>query len=222
MLQNLFNPGNALFRWCAKLFDLIVLSVLWAMLSVPIVTMGPATAALYYTVVKCIRRGEPEPYRNFFACFRLNFKVGAIAGILVAALAALALFLYSTLLAMALGGVRAAYLLCVAYSVLLLVLLGVAAFLFPVLSRFTLGLGALFVKSFQLALRHLPSTVIVALIVLQAGTSMLRYLYPVLILPGFAALLISLFLERIFVKYTPTEEPAAQDDEEAEHPWYSK
>ena len=38
--------------------DIVGLSILWTFLCLPIVTAGPATAALYYTVVKCLRRRD--------------------------------------------------------------------------------------------------------------------------------------------------------------------
>lgn len=221
MLNSIFNPNNTFFRGCAKLFDLVVLSILWAMLCVPVVTAGPATAALYYAVVKCVRRGEPEACRNFFACFKQNFKTGALTGALVLLLGVFGIWAYGALEIMAEAGVEAAFVVYVAYSLLLLVLLGVAVFLFPLLSRFTLRFSELFVRGFMMALRHLPSTLVVAMLVFEVSSFTVRYLYPLLIAPGLCALLASLFFERIFIKYTPEEE-AAQDDEDAPRQWYLK
>ena len=51
MFQRIFNPNNLFFQGCSKIFDLVVLSALWLALCLPVVTIGPATAALYYTVV---------------------------------------------------------------------------------------------------------------------------------------------------------------------------
>ena len=79
------QPEQSVFPGCSKIFDLVVLSALWLALCLPVVTIGPATAALYYTVVKCIRRGEAEPLQNFFRSFRGHFKVGAVSGVIAAA-----------------------------------------------------------------------------------------------------------------------------------------
>lgn len=229
MFNSILNPNNAFFRGCAKLFDLVVLSILWALLCVPLVSAGPATVALYYTVVKCVRRGEPDPYRNFFACFKQNFKTGALAGLVALALGVFGIFAYNALGIMSAAGVRAAFALYIAYTLLLIVLLGVVALMFPLLSRFTLRFSELFSRSFILAVRHLPSTLVVALLVLQLGIFTARYLYPLLFVPGLCALLSSLFFERIFLKYTPDEESSAHDTsaaptdgEESTTPWYLK
>lgn len=222
MWNNIFNPDNAFFRGCAKLFDLVVLSILWALLCLPVVTAGPATVALYHTVVKCIRRGEPDPYRNFFSSLKQNFKTAALAGVVVILLGVFGLFSCNVLGIMAEAGVEAAFVVYIAYTLLLLVLLGVAAFLFPLLSRFTLRFSEVFVKGFVLGLRHLPSTLVVALLIYQVGAFTVRYWYPLLVAPALCALLASLFFERIFLKYTPDDEQPARNDDEPQKPWYLK
>lgn len=222
LLNELFHPENFIFRWCAKLFDLVVLSILWAMLCVPVVTIGPATAALYYAVVKCVRRGEDDTYRNFFTSFRQNFKVGSVAGLIAVGLGLFFLWNTISLGVMAEGGDRTALALSIAYRLLLWVVLGAAAFLFPVLSRFTLGVGGLYLKSLQLALRHLPSALVLSLLLLEMTQLTWRYLFLLLITPGLTALLASLFLERVFKKYTPPEPPEDGRDDEVGVAWYLK
>lgn len=48
----------------------------------PVVTIGPAAAALYYTVVKCTRRRESGAFGYYFRSFRANFKPGLWAGLI--------------------------------------------------------------------------------------------------------------------------------------------
>ena len=47
MLQGLFNYDNPVWRFIGKLGDLIILNVLWLITSIPIVTIGASTTALY-------------------------------------------------------------------------------------------------------------------------------------------------------------------------------
>ena len=47
-----FNPEKGIWAWLSTMVDIVGLSVLWIFLCLPVVTIGPATAALYYTVVK--------------------------------------------------------------------------------------------------------------------------------------------------------------------------
>ena len=51
MFASIFNPENGLWRLVAKFADVLALSVLWLLCSVPLVTLGAATAALYSSAV---------------------------------------------------------------------------------------------------------------------------------------------------------------------------
>lgn len=234
MFQQIFNPNNFFFRWCGKIFDTVLLSVLWIFLCLPVVTMGPATAALYYTSVKCLRRDEGEPYRNFFHAFKENFKVGAISGVIVAALLGV---LWLSWRVLTLSELTAAgTVVRVAFRVALVVPLGLVCWLFPVLSRFTLGVGGLFRTALALAIKHLPSTILLVLLNALAVVFCLNYWLPVAFVPVLSALMSSLLLERVFKKYIAPPAVAEAKEEEAlpsmgerpeeepeeEKPWYLK
>ena len=75
MAAGIFNPENDFWRLIEKLVDLFLLSVFWLVCSLPVFTLGPATAALYRTVVRCIRGSERKSWSLFFRTFRENFKV---------------------------------------------------------------------------------------------------------------------------------------------------
>lgn len=218
MFQQIFNPNNLFFRTCDKIFDVVVLSVLWAVLCLPVVTAGPATAALYYTVVKCIRRGEAGTYRNFFHAFKENFKVGAVSGVVAAGAGAL-LWLGWSVVNAATAGVAGGAAMRAAYTVVLVIPLGVGVFLFPALSRFDFGVGGLFVTSLKLAVKHLPSTVALALLHVEVVQVTLQTLFPLTFAPALTALISSFLLERIFKKYTPAPR---EDERDEESPWYLK
>ena len=225
MFGRIFNPENAFFRTADKLADLVMLSLMWALCSIPLVTLGPATAALYDAAVKILRRGEAgNIYQRFFHSFRLNFKVGALTSLAVLA-AAVLLFLFKNALEervllyglgnflyrLALTG-KAGVVLYYAYLLLLLLPIGMISYLFPVLSRFTFGAGGLIGTCWKLALNHLPSTLLLGLLTAAAAWACLSFWIPVLVLPAVAALLASLPLERIFRPYL--ELPGGGETEE--------
>ena len=76
MFQSLFNPDSTFFRFTGRVLDAVVLSVLFLLCCLPVVTIGPAASALYYSCVKYIRRGESGAYRGFFHAFRDNLRAG--------------------------------------------------------------------------------------------------------------------------------------------------
>ena len=84
-----FDPERGLWSLLSTLVDICGLSLLWALLCLPVVTIGPATAALYYPVVKAVRRKDREAFHAFFHSFRQNLRTGIPATLLWAAALAL-------------------------------------------------------------------------------------------------------------------------------------
>ena len=86
-MVSFFNLEGGFFTGMGKIFDVMFVSLLWVICCIPIVTIGPATTALYYCVVKSIRRERGYISKEFFHAFKVNLKQGLIAGIIVTALA---------------------------------------------------------------------------------------------------------------------------------------
>ena len=57
-----------------KLCNACMLNVLWFVCSLPIVTMGAATTALYYACLKIVRDEDSHVAAQFFHSFRQNFR----------------------------------------------------------------------------------------------------------------------------------------------------
>lgn len=216
-MAGFFDPERGVWPWLSTLVDIFGLSILWLLLCLPLITAGPATAALYYTVVKCVRGREPGTFGCYFRSFRQNFKTGVSATLIC--LAALSVLTCGYLIMRWNGASNIGYFLYVAYYVALIIPAGILCWLFPLLGRFDFRLGGLFRTAFQLAVSHLPTTVVAVLLTAETAAFCAAQWWPALFMPAFAMLLISLFFERIFRKYAPelappeTETP--EDGEEA-------
>ena len=210
-----FNPEKGIWGWLSTLVDVAGLSLLWMLLCLPVVTAVPATAALYYAVVKCVRRRESGAFRAYLRAFRDNLKTGLLTGLILLPAAALLLAVHhiARWYGIRAGGVL--YLLYVAQYFALMIPAGVLCWLFPLLGRFEYGVRDLFRTAFQLTVAHLPSTVVLVLLTAQSAVFCAVYWWPVLFLPAAAVLLASLFTERIFGKYAPElAEPEEASEEE--------
>lgn len=218
MFRSFFNPESPFFRFTGRVLDIVVLSVLWLVCSLPIVTIGPASAALYYSCAKCLRHQEPGPYRNFLSAFRQNLKTGIGATVVCLLLAVLldAGYLFLVMAAGAGGSVWGVV--RIMYLVLLVIPVSMVSCAFPLLSRFTYTVGSLLSNSLRLTFRHLPRTVAAgALMVTAVILTVLFWYYGVMLLtPALCALLSTFLLEPVFRKYTPEEEL----EEGVEPPWY--
>lgn len=208
-----FNPDNGIFRYTEKLADLIILSVFWIVCSLPLVTVGPATAALYHTVVRCIRGNDRNSWGLFFTTFKSNLKVGILTSLVVVPLFGVLLILHELLYQAALVD-STGYVLYFAYRVFLLLPVGAACYIFPVLSRFTFQVNGLLVTSAKLSIAHLPSTVVMALIVFAALVVCSNILVFLFVMPTVVASLHSYLLERIFKPYVDEQRPPQEEETE--------
>ena len=205
MFGRIFDPDNRFFRTLDRVVDLLILSVFWLACSLPLVTLGPATAALYHTVARCIRGDERNSWGVFFRAFRDDLKVGIPVGLVVLAGGAVLFFLQGLLYQTTVVG-RAGEILYAAYLVFLIFPLGFGSYLFPALSRFDMGAGGVLVNCFKLSVVHLPSTIALGLLLYGALMVCAGMFVCITFLPALLALIQSFLLERIFAPYMSGQE----------------
>ncbi len=82
-MRQLFAPESPLMEGLYKIFDCVCLSLLWIVCSVPVFTMGAASAALYTAAYRCLTLDEPYPAKTFFQAFREDFKRSTLAWLVV-------------------------------------------------------------------------------------------------------------------------------------------
>ncbi len=216
MFQNFFRGDNPIFRFTGRVLDVLVLSGMWLVCSLPVVTVGAASAALYYSCVKCLRFHEGRPYRSFWEAFRLNLRTGTGATVILLLIGLLLDAGYLFLVMAAGTGSPVWETLRIAYLAALLVPLAVVTCAFPLLSRFTCTTGGLLRSAVIITFRHLPRTLGAAAVnaACIAATVWGWYYGVILLTPALSALASSFLLEPVLRKYTPA--PA----EGEETPWY--
>lgn len=215
-MNNFFNLDNPIFTFLGKVFDIMMLSFIYIICCIPIITIGPATTALYYTIVKVIRKNRGYIMREFFKSFKENFKVATISWIIILLFGAILSF--NIQLTEQMKGTMGAVLIYT-YRFAIIIIFSTTIYLFPVLSRFKVGVWQLFRTSFYLSIKHLPSTLLLALIALILGLA--SYLTGILLLfaPAICFYISSFLLERIFKKYIPKQEDNETDDVKVDE-WY--
>lgn len=88
-MRRLFDMESPLMGFLFKVFDSIVLSVLWVLCSLPVVTIGASSAALYTAVLRCLRKEESYLLRTFLGAFRENWKRSTLTWLVALAVLAL-------------------------------------------------------------------------------------------------------------------------------------
>ena len=197
-MASIFGIDSAYGRFMNKVGDIIFLSVLWLLCSLPIVTIGTATCAAYYTAAKVIRHHNGYVSKEFFRSFKQNFRSSIGFNIVYLIFFVLLIFNYTYFKDSA--SEISFYLRCV-YIVFGFVLLGLMLYTYILLSRFELGSGKLFSMAFVICFKHLHITA--ALVLMCVVAAVLVYLMPwaVLILPGLVFFGMTFPAEHVMKKY---------------------
>ena len=205
MLQKIFSQEGFLWKGLNVLTDILFLSVLWFLLCLPVVSIGPATTALYDAVVHGIRRREPDVYPRFFRVLKAEFKTAFFSGLLWGVLIFASVLTVRYLLALGETS-RSAFAAGIAYYVVLIVPLGSACWVFPILSRFTFDFRSLNLTALRFTFAFLPRTLILVLLTIEVLQWSLNALFPFAFMPALTMLLWSLFIEPAFAKFEPPKE----------------
>ena len=216
--------------YLSKFVDLVVLNVIFLISCIPIVTIGAAFCALYYTCVKVVRRDCGKLFQEYKRSFCMNFKTATIswlillvaAGILGGGIYYLLISGSGNSMAVFIGG-------CMA---LMLFLIAVALYVFPVLSRFQAGSRDLMKSAAVMSVKHSGNTLFMLVVTLGFMTIVVLgwKFFPLILLlgPSIYMLIISLIMEPVLVQYVtePEEEENVAPEEmlyQEEHkrkPWY--
>ena len=86
------TTDNPIMNFLTIVCDIVILHFLWLLTSLPILTIGASTTALYYTTMKCIRNGQGGVVKMFFKSFKDNFKQATGIGILALAAGFICIF----------------------------------------------------------------------------------------------------------------------------------
>lgn len=65
---------NLFFKMIYAISDIAVLSILWIIGSLPIITIGASTTALFYVCGKKVKQDEPKIVSEFIKSYKENFK----------------------------------------------------------------------------------------------------------------------------------------------------
>lgn len=193
--------------------ELILLNMAFLLCCVPVVTLGPALASLYYATMKSIRRGRGYPVREFFSSVKRTLGKGILLTLLAAVWLGLLFFgRYYAGTGQWKGAPGPGL-----YDAFIIVSICVTIYVFPVLSRFETKLTEILSLSFLMSIRFLPVTVL-SIAWLAAVVFLMIYVLPIpciSFVPGLWCLVQTFLMERALRAYTPEAEPG-------EEQWFDK
>lgn len=208
-MSDWLNTDGPVFTWLDRLGQMILLSLAWLIGCIPVVTAGSATTALYYAVIKSVRRGRGDALKEFIRSFRENLRRS----------------IPITLTALVLLGVMCLNIhIClertqgdwsgmpIANAIGIALLVMVLVYVCPVLSRFQMRVRDVWKLSFVMAIRFLPYTILLAAggAALAAVQIFVLPIPTVLILPSAWCFVTTFPMEKVLRTYMPEKKP--EDD----------
>ncbi len=200
MAKKIFHSENSLWDWVGKVPELCALSLLWFACSIPLLTIAPATIALYDAVARNLRPGEKGIFDRFFRTFRKELSRGILMSILWLAIGAV-LVLGSVFTQQWAKNDSTGAAIALVYQVLSLLPLGTFFWVMALESRFVYPFGVLHKNALIFTVSYLPRTGLMLLIFILAFIACWYLLPLVLIMPATVALLHSIPIESVFEEY---------------------
>lgn len=208
-MGNIFDPDGKLMELLWKPIHIMFLNLLWVLFSLPIVTIGASTTALYSVLIKMRNGREGKILRDFWTAFRQNFRQATILWLLIV----LAAFVFTTdiVFFLNMGGSFGTFsaMLFVGLDVLLLL---VSLYVFPMQAVFDNPIGRTVKSALLLFSRHLGWTVVLLALAILTAVAVILY-WPLIgwFVFGLAAFINAWIFDKIFRRYYPKEEQNQQE-----------
>lgn len=203
--MGLFNLENKMIEGINKAIDCVWLSILWLVCSLPIITLGAANTALYYSIHKSIRNDRGYATTSFFSAFKRNFKQCTIIWCVMLLLYVLLGFDYSLMKRLVGLGEIAGYIYNAFFVFIIFVTLW-GFYIFTYIARFENSIKTTLLNTLYIMLHNIPWTLLIA--VLFAVSCIAVFLFPILIVvvPAMYNILKNNILEKVFQKYMSEEQ----------------
>lgn len=213
-MNKIFNIESKFVQSLATVGNLVILNLLWLITSLPIVTIGASTTAMYAVVFKYADKSDDAVFKPYFKAFAANFKQSTLIWLPMCLLSALLVVDGYYLIGHA-NDAATPYL-WIPFFVLLLVLSVTTAHVFPQIARFEVDTRTALHNTLLMSLLHLFQTAGIV------GLNLLPWIIMVM-LPEvvaytgifwfmFAGSAIAFFNAKVLLKMYKKHEPDPEDE----------
>jgi len=237
-LRGFFSLDGPFYKYGNMLADIMILSVLWWILALPLlfaftlgfeytiflilcvplgIPAGAGTTAMFYVTTRRVTDRDGYLFRDFFRSFKNNFKQATLVWII---LSAIGFILYLNITEMANLGISPTFqmFLYPFQLVFLIELVLNTLYIFVIIARFDMKFKDIFKTTVYMVHRHLLTTIM--LVILLIGVMLAGDMYPLfyVIAPGCYAYVTAYLFIKIFKKYRPEidEDPYVEIDKQHE------
>lgn len=202
--MKLFDYDGPLMSLIRKLWSILAAGVLFLIFCIPVFTAGASFTALYDVTERNLKNDRGYVARGFFESIRRNWRQTLPAGAVIAAV--LLLFEMDVRLMRAfLENGRAIGNMYILFRVFQILLLLYSVWVFAQIACFENGLKQILKNALVLSIRHLGTSVLMALLITAGAVVIWIMPVSVLIVPVLVAWFLTALLGPVFRKYSGEE-----------------
>lgn len=210
--MKIFSLDGPIYRIGTEIADAMILTLYWIVCSLPIITVGASTTAVFYVYGKKIRDEDSYITRDFFRSFKENFKQ-SIPITLILGVLWISCGMYMFILN---GYPEGAPFYIAAIALFFTVEVTVLTlYVYGILSRFHMSVKGIFLTAFVLAHKHIVSSALILLSLFAINYMVAVVPLVMFMLPVITIGVASCFLQKIFTDHIKAAE-ALKAAEEAE------
>lgn len=205
-MRDFFSLEGSFNKYGGLVADTLILSLMWMLFSIPVITAGAATSAMFYVSTRRIADREGYITADFWAAFKANFVRSTLLWLII--MVAMGVLSFNMWLivtnSMNMEGLGVfGFIILPAQLIFMVEILFMSIYMFPVTARFEMGFKQTIKSSFFMANRHLLTSILctallIGLIVIGLMTGFL-----LVAVPGIYAMLSSYLIMKVLKKYRP-------------------
>lgn len=205
-MSGFFSIEGKFFTVTSKIADMVLITILWLIGCIPVVTILTSTASMYQTTVKCIRYDRGRVFGEFKEAYKKNLKQGIALTVLYVIVGIVIGFGDHYVFHLMPSRSGTAFMLLTGMMIWTFLYLINVFWLIPVFSRFSNTFGNILRLSYVISTRHLLRSILIILIAVASVLLVLVAIPLAVIVPSLAALVISYLTEPGLHKYMPEQE----------------
>lgn len=182
---------NPIIRGISRIADFVILNLLWLLCSLPVITIGASTTALYAVMLKLVKNEEGYIARGFLKAFKENFRQSTLMWLLFILLWVILILDFFSLHIMS---ENMAGFMQILFLIMGCLLISMTVYAFSLQARFENTVKNTLKNALLLVFARLPYTLLI--IILSVGPVFITFLTPQTLLIG---LLVWLFIGKSFV-----------------------
>ncbi len=217
MWDSVFSPDSIFIRTLTRISDVFILSIIYIISCIPIITIGAATTALYYTAITSISREDGYIFKMYCKSFKQNFKQSTVIWLITAIVGiVLTTDVYFWFVLWTEDQKKIAQPLLFISVVLLILYILILTYVFPLQAKFDNKITVTFRNAFLLSIKYFPQTLLLIIIPCMILSLIFITGYGLLLIlilgAGTAAFLQAFIYRSIFKHYIPKEDVITEDN----------